>query len=53
MARQFSDRLANYEERFGENVLIVGPADPEEELLARAREGDAQGRLFDDRVPAP
>jgi DNA topoisomerase-6 subunit B len=34
------------EERFGENVLIVDPADPEEELLARAREGDAQGRLF-------
>ena len=34
------------EERFGDNVLIVDPADPEEELLARAREGDAQGRLF-------
>jgi DNA topoisomerase-6 subunit B len=31
---------------FGSNVLIVDPEDPEEELLAQARAGDAQGRLF-------
>jgi len=34
------------EKDFGENVLIVDPGDPEEELLDRVRKEDAQKRLF-------
>lgn len=39
-------RIEEEEESFGDNVLIVDPEDPEEELLAKARVGDPQGRLF-------
>jgi DNA topoisomerase-6 subunit B len=39
-------RIDEDEESFGSNVLIVDPEDPEEELLAKTRAGDPQGRLF-------
>jgi DNA topoisomerase-6 subunit B len=39
-------RIDEDEESFGRNVLIVDPEDPEEELLARTRTNDPQGRLF-------
>ncbi len=39
-------RVEEDDESFGANVLIVDPDDPEEELLAQARQGDPQGRLF-------
>jgi DNA topoisomerase-6 subunit B len=39
-------RIEDDEESLGDNVLVVDPDDPEEELLARARQNDPQGRLF-------
>jgi DNA topoisomerase-6 subunit B len=39
-------RIEQDEQQFGDNVLIVDPEDPEEELLARTRQGDPQQRLF-------
>jgi DNA topoisomerase-6 subunit B len=39
-------RVEEEDENFGKNVLIVDPGDPEEELLAPARQKDSQRRLF-------
>jgi DNA topoisomerase-6 subunit B len=39
-------RIEEDDESFGNNVLIVDPNDPEEELLAKTREADPQRRLF-------